>query len=269
METRQVRKIMRLKTDWLIQEPIDLEHKQYVLLDYISKVNEDFGDMKLYPSFQELALHLANTGRILEYGELVTLNREPEEIDDEIMLDDLTYEKIKVKEADTFKEIIDITNYSKDKLTDLFLIGKSIWSLIYDSVTIKIVHNSPSDTKLKPGKGFFYLIYEEELYIYQYGFRQITKKHSEHKCDIDLIYQGKVIDVTNIESLISLIKQNHMLKEDSKGRSPYEQIDNVLPIFRVRHEQNFPLEGAILSIAKRKVINYIFQTIKITELKND
>ena len=35
---------MRLNTDWILQEPIDLEHKQYVLLDYIAKVNEDFGD---------------------------------------------------------------------------------------------------------------------------------------------------------------------------------------------------------------------------------
>ena len=43
-----------------------------------------------------------------------------------------------------------------------------------------------------------------------------------------------------------------MLKEDSKGRSSYEQIDNVLPIFRVRHEQNFPLEGAILFNCKKE-----------------
>ena len=33
---------MRLDTNWILQEPIDLEHKQYVLLDYINKVDKDF-----------------------------------------------------------------------------------------------------------------------------------------------------------------------------------------------------------------------------------
>ena len=51
---------MRLETNWLIQEPIDLEHKQYVMMDYISKVNKDFDEFKLYPSFQELTLHVAH-----------------------------------------------------------------------------------------------------------------------------------------------------------------------------------------------------------------
>ena len=42
---------MRLDTNWILQEPIDLEHKQYVLLDYINKVDKDFDNFKLYPSF--------------------------------------------------------------------------------------------------------------------------------------------------------------------------------------------------------------------------
>ena len=36
---------MRLDTNWILQEPIDLEHKQYVLLDYINKVDKDFDDL--------------------------------------------------------------------------------------------------------------------------------------------------------------------------------------------------------------------------------
>ena len=122
---------MRLNTDWIFQEPIDLEHKQYVLLDYINKVNKDFEDFKIYPSFQELAIHLANIGAIREQGKFVRLRREPEDIDDEIL----------------------------------------------------------------------------------------------------------------------------------------KNIENNYPIFRVKYEEKFPLEGSILSISKRKIMNYIFQTIKIQELK--
>lgn len=261
---------MRLNTDWLIQEPIDLEHKQYVLLDYISKVNKDFDEMRLYPSFQEITLHLASLNRFLEKGEYVTLGREPEEIDDEILIEDLIYNKVKSKSRDVIDEIIDIANFSKDKITDLFLIGKSIWSILYDSVTIKVVYNGDKIMEHKPGSGFFYMIYDNELLIYQYVFRRIKETTSENKCDIVKIYQGDIIDVTNIEELLSLIKQNHQLPELKKIKlTHYEKIDTMFPIFRVKYEQKFPLDGSILSIAKRKVMNYIFQTIKISELKND
>ena len=258
---------MRLKTDWLLQEPIDLEHKQYILLDYISKVNEDLADFKLYPSFQELALHVASINRIKEKGQYITLNREPQDPDDEILITDLDYHKIYGSE-ENLKEVLNIVDYSLDKLTELFLVAKSIWTLLYDNVSIKIVHNSPLDTKYKPGKGFFYLIYDEELHVYQYQFTKLKKNNPENKCVVELIYQGEVIDVTNIDELISLIKQNHRLVVGG-NRTPYEKIDNILPIFRVRYEQKFPLEGATLTIAKRKVMNYIFQTIKISEFKDD
>ena len=49
-----------MNTDWLFQEPIDLEHKQYVLLDYLQKVDKNLQELKLYPNFQSLSLHLAN-----------------------------------------------------------------------------------------------------------------------------------------------------------------------------------------------------------------
>jgi len=260
---------MRLETNWLIQEPIDLEHKQYVMMDYITKVNKDFEDFKLYPSFQELTLHVANTNRVKEHLQYITLNRYPEDIDDEILLDDLSYNKIASTKED-IKEIIRIADYARDKFSELFLVGKSIWSLLYDSVTIKVVHNSDSISTKKPGDGFFYLIYKNELYIYQYDIRKIKRTANENKCEVTKIYQGEVIDVTNIDELISIIKQNHNLKERKRIKlSPYEKIDEMLPIFRIRYEQEFPLEGSILSIARRKVMNYIFQTINIGELKND
>ena len=36
-----------MKTDWLFQEPIDLEHKQYVLLDYLQKIDKNLNNLKL------------------------------------------------------------------------------------------------------------------------------------------------------------------------------------------------------------------------------
>jgi hypothetical protein len=258
---------MRLDTNWILQEPIDLEHKQYVLLDYINKVDKDFDNFKLYPSFQELSLHLACVGSIRDKSKYITLNREPTDIDDEILLDDLVYHNLN-HSKDTKEEISKIIKFSQSKLTDLFLIGKSIWTLLYDDVSIRVVFNDIKKTNSKPGVGFFYIVYNEVLHIYQYRINTITKETNENKCSTELIYKGDVVDVTDKKTLINLIRDNAKSFNTQKTKKFLDGIEYSYPIFRVRYEQNFPLEGSILSIAKRKIMNYIFQTIKIQELKS-
>ena len=266
---------MRLDTNWILQEPIDLEHKQYVLLDYINKVDKDFDNFKLYPSFQELSVHLANIGSIRDKSKYITLNREPVDIDDEILLDDLVYNNLKQND-ETKEEISKIIKFSQSKLTDLFLIGKSIWTLLYDNVSIRMVHNhlknantGMANTYTKPGVGFFYIVYDELLHIYQYKINIITKGTNENKCSVNLIYKGDVIDVTEKEEIVRVIKNNYVLPINRLNDDEIlKNIENAYPIFRVRYEEKFPLDGSILSIAKRKIMNYIFQTIKIQELKS-
>lgn len=40
---------MLLKLDWYLESPIDFEHKNYVLLDYVQKVDESYKDHLLSP----------------------------------------------------------------------------------------------------------------------------------------------------------------------------------------------------------------------------
>ena len=91
----------------------------------------------------------------------------------------------------------------------------------------------------------------------------------ENKCSVNLIYKGDVVDVTDKETLVTLIKNNYILPLNNLDKTKIlSNIENSFPIFRVRYEEKFPLDGSILSIAKRKIMNYIFQTIKIQELKS-
>ena len=79
-----------MKTNWIYTQPIDLEHKQYVLLDFYQKLEKDFDDLKLYPSFQEITLHLANVNlgqSKLQYLSLKNTNFEP---DDEILISEIS-----------------------------------------------------------------------------------------------------------------------------------------------------------------------------------
>jgi hypothetical protein len=48
-----------MNTDWVFQEPIDFEHKQYVLLDFLQKMDKQLQNLKLYPNFQQISLHIS------------------------------------------------------------------------------------------------------------------------------------------------------------------------------------------------------------------
>jgi hypothetical protein len=55
-----------METNWVFQEPVDFEHKQYILLGYLQKIEKELNDFKLYPNFQLLSLHLANINLVLQ-----------------------------------------------------------------------------------------------------------------------------------------------------------------------------------------------------------
>ena len=83
-----------MELDWIIKEPIDYEYKQYLLLDYFQKVEKDFEDFKLYPRFREISLHLANIKSIVSDRNYILLKKRTKDIDEEIVIGDLIFEKI-------------------------------------------------------------------------------------------------------------------------------------------------------------------------------
>ena len=247
-----------MELDWIIQEPIDFEYKQYLILDYVKKAEEKIDRFEIYPTFQELAIHFASMGRIKEHGQFITLKRLPEEIDDEILITDLIYNTIRFKDEEERNEILSIVEFAYEKFKDLFLIAKSAWSIINESVSLDLYRNKEM---MHSGYGTFHFEYNDELYIYDYKIQRLTKKTSENKCYMTKIYQGdKNVDVDNIITTKSSFIPN--------GEN-YDGINSGLsyPIFKVSFTQSFPLEGSLLSLTRRKVMNYIFQSVKIKEIK--
>ena len=232
---------MRLPLDWILQEPIDMEHKEYVLLDYISKVDKELEEFKLYPTFQELSLHLANLKSISDNLKKLDLKKYPEEIDDEILLDNIRYIPLKNIPNEDLKEIIKISKVANEKLKDFFLIAKSIWSIVFDSVSIRQENKELKITNKNYKKGYLFFEYNNEKFLYSYSIKKISSKYNEKKCTFRLIKRGTEIDYENKIS------------------------KNVL--FTGTFDDEFPLEGCLLSILKRKIISYITQTIKLEELK--
>jgi len=254
-----------MEYDWIIEQPIDLEYKQYLVLDYVKKVEEKLDRFELYPSFQELTIHYSSMSRVLSDGQFITLKRIPEDIDDEILLTDLVYNTIRTKSDEESNEILKIAEFASDKFKNLFMVSKTLWSLINDSISIKQVINEESIKEDKTGNGFINFIYKNEMYVYQFNIKRITDKTMENKCLIEKIYQGgdynleKIIDENNVYGKLNKISVGEHKKEYIKK----------LPIFEVLISQNFPIEGCLLSLIKRRVMGYVFQTVKLQELKNE
>jgi hypothetical protein len=122
-----------MDTNWIFQEPIDLEHKQYVLLSYLQKIDNQLKNFKLYPNFQFLSLHLANVNLMLQKGQYLILTRTLKEKDDEILISDLVGKEIETKSVEELIEIINICNFASKQLQDYFDHAKAIWEIVNES----------------------------------------------------------------------------------------------------------------------------------------
>ena len=244
-----------MKTDWLFQEPIDLEHKQYVLLNYLQKLDKNLNSFKLYPQFQEISLHLASINLLIEKGQILTLNRTLKDPDDEILISDLIPVDCPLLSKEDILEVYQICKYSSTKLTDYFNHAKAIWDIVNDTVSIYPVQNSKN---IDPKQGLFFLDYKDKTYLYEFVVKQIKKDAVETKCHIKRICEcpkGK-FDEKLKEVKKPLIKNLQDPKVHSK-----------LIVFRINHNDNHPLKETLIPIAKRKMMNYMIQS-KIIRHKN-
>ena len=167
-----------MKTDWLFQDPIDLEHKQYVLLDYLQKVDKNLQELKLYPNFQSLSLHLANINLLIEKGQYLTLSRAIKDADDEILLSDLVFNTIPKMSKEEYSEVFDICSFSNEKFKDYFNFAKSLWEIVNDSVLVKL---KTGREYLQNQQGLFFIDIKNEKFLYEYCIKKIKKNANESK----------------------------------------------------------------------------------------
>jgi len=244
-----------MKTDWLFQEPIDLEHKQYVLLDYLQKLDKNLNNLKLYPQFQEISLHLASINLLIEKGQYLTLGRQLKDPDDEILISDLIPVDCPLLTKEEILEVYNVCKYSTENLRDYFNHAKAIWDIVNDTVSIEVVQNPKN---IEPKQGLFFLGYKEKTYLYEFIIKQIKKDSVETKCQIKKICECPKGDFN--EKLKDIKKPLIKNLQD-------EEVHGKLIVFTVNHNNNYPLRETLLPIVKRKIMNYMIQS-KIIRHKN-
>ena len=147
-----------MNTDWMFERPIDREHKEYKLLSYFQKMGEKLDNLELYPGFIELSLHLMNVQSLIRDKNIVYTDKKFTGIDDELLVKDLKLKQLPDMTEEETKEFIEILKFSAPRMIEYFNIAKSVWTIVFDSIGMKIKKNQ--NNVLNP-KGFFYYMDEK------------------------------------------------------------------------------------------------------------
>ena len=171
-----------MNTDWMFEKPIDREYKEYKLLSYFQKMGEKLDKLELYPGFIELSLHLMNVQALMRDHKIVYTDKKLTNIDDEIMVKDLKVRELPEMSDDESKEFRQILIYSAPRMMEYFNIAKSVWTIVFDSLDMKVKRNKKNI--LHP-KGFFYFVdHEKNHYVWEYVIKKQTKANPQQMTNV-------------------------------------------------------------------------------------
>jgi hypothetical protein len=230
----------------MFSEPLDFEYNKYTLLSYLQKCEENFENFRIYPDFVELSLHLANVQSLFKEKTLLYTKKKFESCDDEILMKELIPHRIPKLSNDEDSELEKTLMYYSNKLMDYFNIGKSIWSIVYESTTVNLKKNKKN---LNLGVGYVYIGFKssKRVYIWEYSIKKVRGNSGEAKLYFNLIWEGDPQGLT----------MNFIISEHTSWVDNYKQ----LPVFEIHSNENFPFDATLVPMTKRKLLAYILQVV--------
>jgi hypothetical protein len=240
--------------EWIITGSIDAEQKEYKLMAYFQKMNVFLEEIKLYPMFIEVSVHLGNIQTIINQNRILKTKKKFLSHDDELVVTDLVVHDLPVMSDEEQIEFKKILKNVQPKLFDYFNMVKAIWTLVYDSLTVNIKRNR---NNLKSKSGFFYYRDEGMTYVWRYDIRRVRNSFNLTKTHVKMMYNGDGEDLT-ITQLISKFSKTYKTKKEKS-----------FPVFEILSTQKFPIAETLVPIAKRKIVSLINQSAKIERLERE
>lgn len=230
----------KLSKDWLTEQHIDLELKQYVLLAYLQEVKESYKAAKIYPYLAELIEH---------YKNLLLIRKRQDELKDQTPKElkgfDFSNGKIQYKKPELDDELIETINniidFAMPLLAKNIQDGKTIYDLVEEHFSFKSVGISP----LKHDEGYLLLhcADEKDVYAYQYQLTLFTTSEKSYRG----LYVNEVGHyVSTITSSYENIKSDLIQKHKDLPNPAVYALDCSLHI---------PLHETFLPVAKRYFVN--------------
>lgn len=255
MATKTKNKDFELDPEWIYQDPIDFEHKKYKLLAYLQKCDKRFDELKIYPDFVELSLHLANLQSISKEKTMLTTKKKFKSCDDEILFKELIPKKIpKLDDAEQL-EIDKTVRYSGEKIYEAFNIAKSIWAIAQDAISVQIKKNKD---RLEDGMGYIYFRRrsDEKLLVWEYEIKKEADYELSTKAYLNLIFSGSSDEKTFTDIIEEKSTWNHT------------EYFKDIPVFEVKSSQEFPFEETFIPMMKRQLMSYVFQVVNYKKMRN-
>lgn len=240
-----------MDTDWMFEKPIDREHKEYKLLSYFQKMGEKLDNLELYPGFIELSLHLMNLQTLMKERKIIYTDKKLDSIDDELLVKDLKVKDIPQMSEEEYGEFVKILSYSAPRIMEYFNVAKSVWTLVFDSLEMKLKKNKKNS---QSKKGFFYYNnkFDNKLYLWEYNIKPAAKGSPESKTISNLIYNESLSGLT-IPKIISTFST----MDDKEVKES--------PVFEMVCTGSFPIDETLLPLFKRRLISYINQQKRLEE----
>jgi len=244
----------KLNPEWMFKEPIDFEYNKYTLLDYLKKCGKSFDKLEIYPDFVELSLHIANVQSLIKENVFLLTDKKFESCDDEILLRELYPKSPREITEEEETELEKTLKFSNMKLYDAFNVGKSVWSVAYDSVVVSLKKNK--DAVVGAGFVVFHQKEENKIFVWEFQLKKPKKIDQNYKLYLNKIHEG--------------LHEEETLNTIIETKSKWKEVDFVkkLPVFEVKCEKDLPLEQTIIPMMKRKIMSFIFQTINTNKIKN-
>lgn len=154
-----------LYKNWLTEGLMDVEYKQYILLDYFRSVEKDFQEIKLYPGISDLLSHYENLIKLKENKDLLA-DSMPKQ------LTGLDWEKLKAEyrspiiSDEVMKVIEELLEFALPRFKKHLHEGKDIYEFIEEQLSMEPVGITP----LNKDFGYMFLANatEKETLVYEY-----------------------------------------------------------------------------------------------------
>jgi len=223
---------MYLPYNWMFKPPVDFEHKKYVLLATFQKYDNDFDELKIYPTFTEISFHFADAMTILNDGKFLAFKNAFEYTTHNLQIDELQAGEVprEFYKMDDFKEYVE---YSKSTHMKYFGLFESLWKKVNWSTQVLTKENFDM---LSLGKGYVDLTYRGENLYFVYERKMKSPKSNQYYVEMKAI-------------------------KDLNERN------EILPVLEVRTDDFFPLNESVLPCLQSRINHIIEETLRVDIFK--
>lgn len=229
----------KLNREWLTENLIDFEYKQYVLLAYLEEVSRQFDQKLLYPSLAELIDHYRHLKQFRSNADSLynSFRENLEGIDLENFR--LSYQKVVQNDA-LMQEISQIVEFSIPQFEQKVQLGREIYEVIEQHLTLEPVGLVPLNSD--SGYLIIELKHERESRVYEYSVSLFDdngeKMRAMHTSFRKSFSNSPFVSPQNLK--LDLIRENRDLPNPAT--------------FLVTSELRIPFDATYFPIAKRMLM---------------